>query len=311
MFPSKTMLRCRILLVALSLLLGAHAAFADSREIVLPHGNLELTGKLEIAPGKTLADGAVLMLHGNMAHADMEIMRMFRSQLRKAGFTTLAINLSLNQTRRQGMQGCDEPLTHRVEDALPELGAWLDWLAQQGARGVTLLGFSRGGHQVAWFLAARPHPLVRSAVLLAPLVGRDGTAPERYQARYGKPLEPLLQQARAHAAAGNANALLDQVGFLSCPAARVSAAAFLSHYALAEQHDTPALLPRTRVPTLIVVAGGDEIARDTEARFRPRVDDRRLQMVVVPGADHFFNDLFGEDAAEAVVAFLREQRGNH
>jgi len=310
MFPSKTLPQCRILLAALALVLVTHGASADSREITLPYGNLELVGKLEIAPGKTLADGAVLMLHGNMAHADMSIMRTFRSQLRKAGFTTLAINLSLNQTRRQGMMGCDEPLTHRVEDALPELGAWLDWLAQQGAGGANLLGFSRGGHQVAWFLAARPHPLVRSAVLLAPIVGRDGTVSERYRVRYGQPIEPLLGQARTLADAGNAGTLINQVGFLSCDAARVSAAAFLSHYALASQHDTPALLPRLRVPTLIVVAGGDEVARDTEPRFRPLVDDRRLRMVVIPGADHFFNDLYGEDAAEAVVAFLREGRGN-
>jgi pimeloyl-ACP methyl ester carboxylesterase len=304
--------RYRSLLAALALGLCAQFVSAQARDIHLPYGTLgtlELAGVLEVAPGKTVADGVVLMLHGNMAHADMAVMRQFRRSLNEAGFNTLAINLSLNHTRRRGMLECDAPITHKIEDALPELNAWIDWLGRQGAKEVTLLGFSRGGHQVAWFLAERPHPRVRSAVLLAPIVGRDGTAPERYRARYGKPLEPLLQQARA----ARAEALLDKVGFLVCDAARVSAAAFLSHYDLAEKNDTPALLARIRVPTLVVVAGGDEIARDTEPRFRPHIDGKLRQLTVVPGADHFFHDLYGEDAAEAILAFLRQShalRGN-
>lgn len=299
------LLRCRRLLAALALGLYTQAASAEAREIHLPYGKLELTGILEIAAGKTVADGAVLMLHGNMAHADMAVMRQFRRSLNEAGFSTLAINLSLNHPRRRGMLECDAPITHKVEDALPELNAWVDWLGQQGAKEVTLLGFSRGGHQVAWFLAEQKHPRVRAGVLLAPPVGRDGAMPERYQARYGRPLAPLLQQARA----ARPDALLDKVGFLSCDAARVSAAAFLSHYGLAEQNDTPALLARIRVPTLVVVAGGDEIARDTEPRFRPHIDGKLRHLAVVPGADHFFHDLYGDDAGEIVVKFLREQQG--
>lgn len=308
-FPS----RCRRAFIALALICSAQAAATQPREVILPHGGLELTGVLDLATGKTLADGAVLMLHGNMAHADMGVMRQFRLALNEAGFNTLAINLSLNQNRRRGMLECDAPISHKVEDALPELAAWLDWLARQGARDATLFGFSRGGHQVAWFAAARGHPLLHSVILLAPLVGRDGAAPESYQARYGKPLEPFLKQARALAAAGKAEGTLEQVGFLSCDAARVSAAAFLSHYDLAADNDTPALLARIRVPTLVVVAGGDEIARDTEPRFRPHIDGKTRRLTVVPGADHFFRDLYGEDAGEAILSFLRqfhELRGN-
>jgi len=310
MFPrGGFMLRCRELLAILALGLCAQTAGAEPREVLLPHGNLELSGVLEIAPGRTVADGVVLMLHGNMAHADMGVMRQFRKALNESGFSTLAINLSLKHNRRRGMLECDGTIGHRVEDALPELRAWLDWLARQGARSATLLGFSRGGHQVGWFLAEHPHPLVRSAVLLAPIVGRDGAAAERYQARYGKPLAPLLKQARALVAAGRADAVLDQAGFLSCDAARVSAAAFLSHYGLAEKNDTPALLARIRVPTLVVVAGGDEIARDTEPRLRPHIDGKLRRLVVVPGADHFFHDLYGEDAGDVLVKFLRGLQG--
>jgi len=60
------------------------------------------------------------------------------------------------------------------------------------------------------------------------------------------------------------------------------------------------------VPVLVVVAGGDEIVRDAARRIAPLADGRRVRMEVIAGADHFFRDLFGEDAADAVHAFLRE-----
>jgi|GEM_PF-5097687 len=46
-----------------------------------------------------------------------------------------------------------------------------------------------------------------------------------------------------------------------------------------------------------------------ESRFRPHIDGKIRRLTVVPGADHFFHDLYGEDAGEAILAFLREARG--
>jgi len=305
--PTGNLLRCRMLFLAglCIILTWSTAAQSAGREVLLPYGRIDLVGRLDLAPGKTLADGVVLMLHGTTAHGEMGIMRQFSGLFNENGLNTLAINFSLNESRRRGMFDCARPSSHRAEDALPEIGAWLDWLKGQGAGGVVLFGFSRGGHQAAWFDAERPHALVKSMVLLAPVAANDFALPERYQARFKAPIAPVLAKARKLAQAGKGGARLEKIGFLNCDAATATAASFLSYYDLPARNDTPELLKRTRTPALVLVAGSDEIARDSEQRLGPLMDGARLRMKVVAGADHFFRDLFGEDAMEAIMEHLR------
>jgi hypothetical protein len=73
------------------------------------------------------------MVHGALAHKDMRVMREFRTMFAENGFNTLAVNLSLGLDRRSSeMYDCAQPSIHMAEDALDEIGAWLDWLAEQG-----------------------------------------------------------------------------------------------------------------------------------------------------------------------------------
>jgi len=49
--------------------------------VKVPYGSLTLNANLNIADGKTLSNGVVLMLHGTLAHKDMEIMRALQDLL--------------------------------------------------------------------------------------------------------------------------------------------------------------------------------------------------------------------------------------
>ena len=120
---------------------------ASAREVTLPHSGLTLNATLEIAAGKSLADGVVMMVHGTMQHNDFSTMREFRTMLRTKGFSTLVVNLGLGVDNRRGMYDCERPSTHRFSDALDEIGAWLEWLQANGAKRVVLFGFSRGGQE--------------------------------------------------------------------------------------------------------------------------------------------------------------------
>jgi len=281
----------------------ALAAVAAAAEVTLAHGARTLRATLDLAGGKSLADGVVLMVHGTMGHRDMDVMRHFRRLLNEKGHSTLAINLALGLDRRDGMFDCAVPSTHRAADAKAELGAWFDWAARQGAKSIALLGFSRGGQQVAWYAAEQAHPNLSKVVLLAPIVSRDFSA--GYAARFGRPLDPLLEKARALARDGQPRALLKGVGFLNCDQTSVSAESFLSYYDAAPAGELGATLPRIRVPALVVVAGADQIVQDLDKRIAPLVDGKRLRMTVIAGADHFLRDLYGEDAADAIDEFLR------
>jgi dienelactone hydrolase len=301
---SDAVIRAAYALLGAAALIVAAGPATPATEVTRTHQGLTLRATLELAPGRTLADGLVLLVHGTMGHRDMEVMRQFRRLLRERGHSTLAITLSLGLDRREGMFDCATPSRHRAADALGEIGAWLDWAEREGARRVTLAGFSRGGQQAAWFAAERRHPALARVVLLAPIFAADSA--ERYAERFGAPLAPLLAEARAASAAGRGAALLGPLGFLNCERTMASAEAFLSYYAPEPSSELPATVARIAVPVLVVVAGGDEIVRDAARRIAPLADGRRVRMEVIAGADHFFRDLFGEDAADAVHAFLRE-----
>lgn len=293
-------------LQALVLVLGLLFAYpAPAKDVTLPYRGIALNATLDLAAGKTLADGVILMVHGTMVHKDMSTMRHFRDMLGKNGYSTLAINLGLNVDNRRDNYDCAVPSTHQYGDALDEIGAWLDWLKQQGAKNVVLFGFSRGGHQAAWYVAERGHPEIKSVVLLAPLIVSQFVEPARYQTRFGKPLKPNLERAQALVKAGKGKTRMEKIGFLNCDETSVTAESFLSYYTIDPKHDLIPLLRRIKQPSFVVVAGADTIVRELDKHVAPIADGKRLRMAVVPGSDHFFRDLYGEDAMDEIVKFLR------
>jgi pimeloyl-ACP methyl ester carboxylesterase len=289
-----TMLRS-LFLFLLFLSLGSQAA-----EVTLPHHGLTLNGQLQMAKGKSLKEGVVLVLHGTLSHNRTELIEGIQKQLTERGHNTLAINLSLGVDNRHGTYDCATPTRHKHTDALDELSAWMTWLKTQGTGPVTLIGHSRGGNQIAWFAAERMNPAIRKVVLLAPQTWPAGYAAKTYQKRYGTDLAPLLDKM----AKADTKALLGPVDFLYCPKTRVSAGSFVNYYTDDRRFDTPGLLATIRVPVLVIAAEGDEIVPGLVERVQPQADGQRIQLKVLAGADHFFRDLYSEDAVEAIQAFL-------
>lgn len=93
-------------------------------------------------------------------------------------------------------------------------------------------------------------------------------------------------------------------GFLTCADSPVSAASFVSYYAPDPRRDTLRLIAKLPKPTLVVVAGNDEVVVGLEKQVAPLVDDKRVQMKIIDSADHFFRDLYADDAVDAIEAFL-------
>ncbi|MHB8914983.1 MAG: hypothetical protein ACYC4K_04125, partial [Thiobacillus sp.] len=87
--------------------------------------------------------------------------------------------------------------------------------------------------------------------------------------------------------------------------AQVTAASFVSYYGQDPRLDTPYLLPKIRKPTLVIVAGGDEVVVGLDKAVGPLADGKTLYMQVLPDADHFFRDLHAEDAVDAISVFLK------
>lgn len=289
---------------ALAILIGSAVAVASADEVTLRHKGLTLNASLDLAASKKLADGVILITHGGLAHRDAEVIRALRTGLNQKGYNTLAINLSLGVDRRHGMYDCRITHRHRNSDAAEEVGAWVNWLKKRGVKSVTLLGHSRGGAQTALYATERDNGMVKAVVLLAPAI-RENTDAAEYQRRFQQPLAPVLEQAQKLVKAGKGEAVLEHAGLLNCADTSATANAFVSYYVPSPGLDAPALIPKLHNPTLIVVAGSDEVVVGLDKKLPLSADNGRMQMKVIDGADHFFQDIYADDAVEAIDAFLK------
>ncbi|MBI3777025.1 MAG: alpha/beta hydrolase [Gammaproteobacteria bacterium] len=243
----------------------------------------------------------ILMTHGTLAHNKMEIMSSLQSLLKQRGYSSLSINLSYAiDNRASAMYDCSTPLRHKHTDALDEIGAWLGWLKQQGAKDLTLLGHSRGGNQTAWFAAERDDAIMQRVVLIAPATWNADNVAKNYKANNGKELAPLI----AKAAAQKPDTLLPHTDLLYCKDTNVSAASFVSYYKPEPRFDTPVLLPKISKPVLVFAGTEDAVVPDVAQKFGPLADGKKVQLKTITGADHFFLDLYIIDAADVIAAFI-------
>lgn len=281
-------------------------ATSAASEVTLRHQGLVLNAGLDLAAGKQLTDGVILITHGGLAHRDMEMITALRGLLNQKGYSTLAINLSLGLNDRHGMYDCKITHRHRNTDAADEIGVWLEWLKQRGVTRVTLLGHSRGGAQTAYYAVEHHNPLVRNVVLIAPAIAENTSAAE-YERRFGAPLAPVL--ARAQQVINSKHGpVLRPVGLMNCANTSATASSFMSYYGQSPGLDTPSLLPKLREPTLVLVAGSDEVVVGLDAKVAPLADGKRIQMKVIEGSNHTFQDIYAEEAIDAVDAFLKANK---
>lgn len=278
---------------------------AQAAEVHVPHGGLALDGNLVLADGKALGDGVVLITHGTLAHNGMEIVQSLQDLLRERGLSSLAINLSLGLNDRHGMYDCSVPHRHRNSDAIAEIAAWVDWLKAQGTKSIVLLGHSRGANQTAWYAAERTDPAVTAMVLVAPLLPVPADMQKSYQKAFGKDLEPVLARARDQVARGEGQTLMQPVDILYCADTAATAEALLSYHVLEPRMDTPALMQRASVPTLVIAGSADEQVPGVDRAFESLAREGKVRLTVIDGADHFFRDLYAEDTADAIAEFLQ------
>jgi pimeloyl-ACP methyl ester carboxylesterase len=283
---------------------------AAEQDIELSVGGRMVLATLRTPAAMQAETPLVVMTHGTLAHKDMDVIKTLARSLADRGIASLAHTLSLGQDRRKGMYDCAARHDYVTEDAAAEIGAWVRH-AQGISRRVYAFGHSRGGNQVARYLAAGANPSLEGAVLLAPVTaGAEATLRSSYAATYGKPLEPLLDQAMKAVASGRGGEWMDAAGFIYCRNAVVTARAFASFYGADSGQDTATLVAQLKMPVLVLAASKDSVVPDVAASFAALAGSSsgRVQLVTIEDADHFFRDLFAEDAADRIVEFIKQTR---
>jgi pimeloyl-ACP methyl ester carboxylesterase len=294
-----------IQLLTIALLMIQPADSIHASEVTLEYQGLTLNANLELAPGRDLKDGIVLIVHGYLAHNKMEIIRASQQALLDNGQGSLAINLSLGIDNRHGFYECTDPHRHTQENAVDELKAWVEWLRDKGVTKITMMGHSRGANQIMVYAVEVKDPEVTRLVMLAP--GMGATAGLSYKDRYGKSFEEPLALAFKQVAAGRGSDLMADIDLLSCPKARVSADSFISYYGENNKfRQFTTYLPRISIPTLIVIGTLDDRQPNAAEIAEPLVDDNLIRLGIIEGAGHFFRDFNSDEAMEMAVEFINE-----
>jgi len=290
-------------LVALPLI-SVLAAPLAAKPVQNVFGETTLTGNLQLSDGKSLSDGVVLITHGTLGHGKMDIIKSLQSNLDDAGYSSLAINLSLGAPDREFMYDCKTTHRHKHHDAMAEIAAWVKWLEAGGASAITVVGHSRGGNQTAWYAAEQASDSVDKVVLIAPSTWDAAATRQSYEARYKVPLEDVLNKARKLSDQGQPDSLLTATGFLYCSLAKVSAGSFQSYYSPDPRRNTPHLLTQITRPTLVIAGSDDTVVKNLEEQVQGTDLPDNIKLEVVDGAGHFFRDLYGEDLSDLIVEFL-------
>lgn len=294
----------RIFLMVLLGLIWLPGSLRAAEPVSISFNDLTLNGFLETGGEGAISERMLLLLHGNRAHGEMEIIKLLQETLQSKGIGSLAMTLSLGDSDRTGMYSCDPVQKYSVYDSIDELNAWLDWLEGKGAKEIFIVGHSLGGNQVSVFMAKHDRPTVHGAVLVAPAIATNYRSfIDGYQGRFGKPLGPTLEKANSLVTQGKGETVLEDVGFQNCEKAKVTARAFAAMYGEDERRDTLALIPKIKKPVMVVAAELDQVVKDLKEKIET-VSSPNLRVEMVMGADHFFLDLYGEDLADLIADFV-------
>ena len=218
------------------------------------HNGVTLNANLEIAEGKPLTYGVVMIFHALMQHYDAEIIRGLQQGFKVAGRNSLALALSRDLDNRQGSYECATPHHYLFADALDEGVVWLQWLKERESGPIVMLGHSLGANQTLGLTVERYDPQISALVLLSPMtMGRERLV-RNYKTRYRIELEDVSNRAKALVAQGRGDQLM-HVDFHVCPQAQVAATTFLDYYGGEPLHPDPSIHLGKVIPPVFIVAG--------------------------------------------------------
>jgi len=140
------------------LLIGLFPVTVSAEEIsvALPDG---LKGLADYHSGDT-EKPAVLVLHGFLQTHKFSTVGLIVNELADAGYPVLSPTLTLNIDQRQNSLTCDAIQNHSVKQATLEIGAWIDWLKQQGHSHIILIGHSTGSDNLLSYLQSVSDPAI-------------------------------------------------------------------------------------------------------------------------------------------------------
>lgn len=275
-----------VVLASMLMAAPSFAAHSGTTEARLPNGSI--VGAKFHAGNR--GRPAILILHGFLQTNEFPTVASLTDALATAGYTVLAPTLSLGISRRNKSPPCEAIHLHTLEGDTAEVGFWVRWLMQKGYSQVILVGHSFGNLQLLTYLGHEPAPVVKQALMISLTdVEVKQNASERAQ---------LAEDMRNRVKRGDRT--LVETEFGHCRKYVTPPAALLSYMGLSRSGILGALA-RSPVPTIAIMGGSDD-------RMGPdwigRLSARGIEVRVIPGATHFFDNQYEFDLQDVVLRAL-------
>ncbi len=276
-------LTCLLLIVTL---LFASPCFSKTITLRQATG---LNATAELLPGD--ADKpALLVLHGFLQTRDFFTVRRLGEALNEMGFTVLLPNLSLGVDDRRQSLACEAIHTHSLQQDTAEIATWVDWLYETSGKPVSLIGHSAGSLELIAYLAEHPSAKVDRAILISLVAFSQGPIAKENEA----------ERQRALAELGSGKEALSEFRLAFCDEYTTTAGNYLS-YVDWNGKKTIEMLNNLSISPIVILGGED---RRLGEDWLPSLRQAGLKVILIPGANHFFDHEHEFDLMDTVSELL-------
>jgi pimeloyl-ACP methyl ester carboxylesterase len=282
-YPWVSVMRCVLLLI----LLSGNAAYCETVRIPVDNG-LEATA--ELLRGD--ADHApLLILHGFLQTGDFFTVRRLGEALNDQGYTVLLPNLSLGINHRRQSLACEAIHSHSMAQDVDEVSRWVDWLYRESGKPITLIGHSAGGLTLLAYLEGRQDPPIDQTLMISLITFAQG---------------PIAKESKADRERAVRQQSIDPNAITSYPLAYcdnyvTTAGNYLSYLDWDGEKALDSLNKLAHKP--IVILGGKD--RRLGSDWMPRLKNTGVEVIEIPGANHFFNNEFEFDLVDTISGLLQ------
>lgn len=269
-----------------ALLLPFQSATAETVEAKLPTG---IIATADFRAGQP-ARPAVLLLHGFLQTHHAPPTSSLANTLANQGYTVLTPTLSLGINQRSQSLACEAVHAHTMDGDVAEIGFWVDWLTHKGYNSIALIGHSAGSSQILQYLAQKPSPAVRKAILTSLTAFHSENAERQTAVERMKTLLPADEKDL-----GRFTLTYCIKNYVAPPRA------FLS-YAAYDADKTLKLLGKTRALVEVVMGGTDTTMN---ADWIGKIRRCGVPVTVIEKTGHFFDGEQELDLADKTESVLK------
>ena len=260
----------------------------------------ELKANGELIESEDKEQPFFVILHGTFGWHGMEITKTLQQMLGDEGYGSIAFSLTLGESNRSGFFDCSHLIISHHQDAQTEIDRWVKKANQLGYKNVALIGHSRGGAQVASYLVNHSKN-IHSAYLLAPMTWVKSDINKHYNPTLKASLNQLITKAKA-----TPEKPLKNLPVLHCKNAEATSSAFISYYDESPQKNTPSLLEKISLPTMVFLGEQDSLTLDFLKQKSLLKSNTQVSIKMIEDADHFFRDFAAEDVVSHIVDQVSE-----